>query len=190
LLTPGVGTPVTATVAGTPVGPVQLLWRATASQAFTAIDMTSTGNGNYSATLPAFGCSETPQFYYAFTEQSCGPVSFPSGAPANFLSADVGTLQTVFQDNFQTNLGWTPSNLGATSGDWQRGVPGQRSGLGLRSRERRRRQRLVLVDAKRGRQHRRRRRRGAIALAAARSVRRRSAGRVPVLSAPHRRRRK
>jgi hypothetical protein len=123
LLAPGATTPVTATIAGTPSGPVQLLWRASASQAYTAINMTSQGNGNYSESLPAFGCGDAPQFYYAFTEQSCGAQTFPSGAPANALSALVGTQQVVFNDNFQTDTGWTPTNLGATTGNWQRGVP-------------------------------------------------------------------
>jgi hypothetical protein len=29
----------------------------------------------------------------------------------------------VFSDNFETDTGWTAENLGASSGDWQRGVP-------------------------------------------------------------------
>ncbi|MCP4633375.1 MAG: T9SS type A sorting domain-containing protein, partial [candidate division Zixibacteria bacterium] len=34
----------------------------------------------------------------------------------------------VFEDNFETNQGWTAENLGATSGDWQRGIPVNDSG--------------------------------------------------------------
>lgn len=30
---------------------------------------------------------------------------------------------SVIQDDFETNMGWTTSNASATSGDWQRGVP-------------------------------------------------------------------
>lgn len=123
LLVPNTTTPVTASIFGTPSGPVQLLWRASTAQSYAAINMSSQGNGNYSASLPAFACGATPQFYYAFTEQSCGAFTFPSGAPASVLSAGVGSLQTVFSDNFQSDLGWSPSNLGASSGDWQRGVP-------------------------------------------------------------------
>lgn len=32
-------------------------------------------------------------------------------------------VRTVIYDNFENDLGWTPSNLGATGGFWQRGVP-------------------------------------------------------------------
>jgi hypothetical protein len=35
----------------------------------------------------------------------------------------VGTATTIFNDNFETDMGWTTENLGATTGDWERGVP-------------------------------------------------------------------
>jgi hypothetical protein len=35
----------------------------------------------------------------------------------------VGELVVLFADDFETDQGWTAVNLGATSGDWQRGVP-------------------------------------------------------------------
>jgi len=31
--------------------------------------------------------------------------------------------KVLFVDNFESNQGWTTENLGALSGDWQRGVP-------------------------------------------------------------------
>ncbi len=41
------------------------------------------------------------------------------GCPCIITPADT----QVFTDNFQTNLGWTATVSGATSGGWQRGVP-------------------------------------------------------------------
>jgi hypothetical protein len=32
-------------------------------------------------------------------------------------------LNPVFADNFETNTGWVAENLGATDGDWERGIP-------------------------------------------------------------------
>jgi hypothetical protein len=32
-------------------------------------------------------------------------------------------MSVAISDNFETNQGWTAVNLGATSGDWQRGIP-------------------------------------------------------------------
>ncbi|MCH7961005.1 MAG: hypothetical protein IIC49_01590 [Planctomycetes bacterium] len=48
----------------------------------------------------------------------------PNGAPANsFETFSADDITISFHDNFETNTGWTVENLGATSGDWQRGVP-------------------------------------------------------------------
>ncbi len=123
LLARATTTPVSATAAGTVVGGVNLFWRANPSANFAPIAMTNVAGGVYQASLPAFGCADSPQYYYAFTEQTCGLVTFPIGAPGAVLSAQVGEQQFTFSDNFETDLGWTPTNLGATAGDWQRGVP-------------------------------------------------------------------
>jgi hypothetical protein len=123
LLAPAATTPVQAVIAGTPVGPVQLFWRPNSSASFTALAMTQFIGGTYTAELPAFGCSDSPQYYYAFNEQSCGALTYPAGAPANVLDAEVGVLQPSFADNFETDTGWTTSIAGATAGQWERGVP-------------------------------------------------------------------
>jgi hypothetical protein len=123
LIAPATTTDVLARVAGDPVGPVQLLWRPNSSASFTAIAMTNIAGGTYSAQLPSFGCADSPQFYYAFNEQSCGLLTYPAGAPANVLEADVGLLQPTFADDFESDTGWTTSVAGATAGQWQRGVP-------------------------------------------------------------------
>ena len=47
----------------------------------------------------------------------------PVGAPGTVYTATVGTSNVVFSDDFESNTGWTPTNLGAATGDWQRGVP-------------------------------------------------------------------
>jgi hypothetical protein len=123
LLAPNAPTPVRAEVAGAPVGAAQLLWRPDANAPFTAVDLAGSGPGMWTGALPGFACGDAPQYYYAFTDSSCGVLTDPPGAPALVRGAAVGTLTTLLQDTFETDLGWTPSVLGATSGQWQRGVP-------------------------------------------------------------------
>ena len=123
LVTPLQSTPVTATISGQPTGTVRIVWRASASMPWARVDMASTGAGAYSGSLPAFLCSETPQWYYEFDEQVCGLVTFPTTAPLAPLSAQVGSATTTFSDNFQADLGWTTAIVGASAGQWQRGVP-------------------------------------------------------------------
>ena len=50
-------------------------------------------------------------------------VTSPAGAPADAYIAMVGAYETLFSDNFETNLGWTVVNSGLTDGAWNRGTP-------------------------------------------------------------------
>ncbi|MHC4089699.1 MAG: S8 family serine peptidase, partial [Planctomycetota bacterium] len=77
----------------------------------------------YQATLPAAGCTDTPEYYFSAQGSITGVVFQPAGAPAEVFTAEVGEFVTVFAENFETDQGWSAVNLGATSGDWQRGVP-------------------------------------------------------------------
>lgn len=93
--------------------------------AFTAQVMTPGANSLYVGTLPAPQCGDTPQFYISATNASCGAVSSPPGAPTNFHAPTLagGVEVALVSDNFQTDLGWSTTVNGATSGQWQRGVP-------------------------------------------------------------------
>ncbi len=122
LLAPGVPTPVSATVMGTVVGNVELYYRYDGGS-YNSVVMTDQGGGLYAADLPAPDCDDLPEFYFAFTDATCGLVTSPDGAPGTVHTAEVGTLTAVFVDDFESDTGWTPENLGATTGDWQRGVP-------------------------------------------------------------------
>ncbi len=125
---PNVPTPIIVQITGTPVGPVQALWRPNANAGYIALDLVAQGNGMYGGNLPAFACSDSPELYFAFTDASCGALTDPPNAPLNVYAIEIGTLATTFADAFETDTGWTPTNLGATSGDWQRGIPVNDSG--------------------------------------------------------------
>jgi hypothetical protein len=81
-------------------------------------------SGNlYQATLPAAGCADHPEYYFSAQGSINGVVYYPAAAPATVLTATIGEVVTIIADNFENDLGWIAANLGATSGDWQRGVP-------------------------------------------------------------------
>jgi len=110
--------------AGTVAGSPTLHYRYQGG-AFVALAMTAGSGALYSASLPAPQCGDTPQFYISAQNAGCGLVTNPSGAPAVFhsLSVSGGVAVDVFADNFQTDKGWTTAIVGATAGQWQRGVP-------------------------------------------------------------------
>ncbi|MCP4584022.1 MAG: T9SS type A sorting domain-containing protein [candidate division Zixibacteria bacterium] len=87
------------------------------------------GPNIYDAVFPAIPCPDTVYYYFSVEQVGGGTVYNPIGAPSNNYSAvSVLGFITTFEDNFQTDLGWNAENLGASSGDWQRGVPVNDSG--------------------------------------------------------------
>jgi hypothetical protein len=122
LLAPNTPTPLSAEVAGSTSGSATL-WVRPGPGTFTPIAMTNQGGGHWTATLPPASCSATPQFYYSFTDAQCGVATDPAGAPNNVHTASVGTPVPVLLDNFENNLGWASSTIGATAGLWVRAVP-------------------------------------------------------------------
>jgi len=90
---------------------------------FLTSPLTTIGGDLYEATLPSAGCDATPEYYVSAQGDSGATVSNPLNAPTTIYTALVGTIVTTMEDNFETDQGWTAENLGASSGDWQRGVP-------------------------------------------------------------------
>ena len=86
--------------------------------------LSAQGGTSYLAQLPALACGG--ELHYYFTAQSTNGTTWkePFGGQNDPYRALIGDGQTVvFQDDFETNQGWTASNLGATGGDWDRGTP-------------------------------------------------------------------
>ncbi len=124
-MTIGQATNVTVQVAGSVVAGSATMHYRYQGGVFAAQTMTSAGGALYTGTLPAPVCGDTPQFYFSVQHVTCGTLTQPSGAPTSFYAASLGggVAVDVFVDDFQTDLGWTTSFSGATSGQWQRGVP-------------------------------------------------------------------
>lgn len=89
------------------------------------------GRGLYRATLPAAVCGDTPEFFFAASGSRYGTVYSPRDAATNNYACVVGSTETVFADDFESDLGWTVENdPGLTAGAWERGIP---EGEGYRS---------------------------------------------------------
>ncbi|MHC4218074.1 MAG: S8 family serine peptidase [Planctomycetota bacterium] len=90
---------------------------------YSTATMTAMGGDIFRATLPAMACTDVPEFYFSAEGTLSGVVFNPANAPTGTYTPMVGTETVAFSDNFEADQGWTAENLGASSGDWQRGVP-------------------------------------------------------------------
>jgi hypothetical protein len=118
---PLIGIEVTPGTQNVVLGSVVTMVRGRAG--FSPSPMRSVGGDRYELTMPTTVCGPAVEYYIEAMGDGGAIVRFPESAPAQTLSYRIGTLDTVFSDDFETNTGWAVENLGATSGDWQRGVP-------------------------------------------------------------------
>lgn len=83
----------------------------------------SSGPGHYDFFLPELPCGETAEFWVEAPTVE-GPVfTGPSRAPVERIARPVRTgSAVVFEDTFESDLGWTVSG-DAAAGVWERGVP-------------------------------------------------------------------
>ncbi len=87
--------------------------------------MTNIGGNQYRAALPNVPCGADVEYWITVDDNQGRSFSDPATAPADrHVAYGAYGLNTVFEDNFETNLGWTVSDSGSlTSGTWERGNP-------------------------------------------------------------------
>jgi hypothetical protein len=91
---------------------------------FQTSPLVSQGGELYLATLPPAQCDDTPEFYFSAEGTESGVVYQPPGAPDNTFNAAVGEVVMIWEDDFNTDQGWTVENSNdLTAGAWERGIP-------------------------------------------------------------------
>ena len=86
--------------------------------------MTSIGADLYEVELPAGDCGQILAWYVSAESQTAVLYTEPRSAPDQYFESTIadGSID-VFVDDFEADHGWVSVNLGASSGDWQRGTP-------------------------------------------------------------------
>ena len=85
--------------------------------------MVEIGTNQYDAIFPPTQCGSVVNYYVSVQSDQGDSVSEPGDAPTSFFTAiSAGVTSVVFEDDFESNTGWTVSG-DATDGQWQRGVP-------------------------------------------------------------------
>lgn len=84
-----------------------------------------TGSGTtFSGAIPAQREGAVVEYWFSAAETAVGAeFTAPLFAPANAYRYYVGTLNTVFSDDFEQDRGWTHGGDRASEDDWERGNP-------------------------------------------------------------------
>lgn len=88
------------------------------------IAMNEVQSNIYDATFPAIECGRQVAYYVSARTTQNTLVTDPGNAPTSSFSALSAFGVTIFfDDNFETDRGWTVQNENLTDGAWERGIP-------------------------------------------------------------------
>ncbi|MEM7229297.1 MAG: choice-of-anchor B family protein [Planctomycetota bacterium] len=91
---------------------------------YVSVPLTPMGGDMYEASIGVLECPGSLEFFISAESQLGlvwrGPAE---GASAPFTALVATGFNGLFADDFEIDRGWSATNLGASSGDWQRGVP-------------------------------------------------------------------
>ena len=95
---------------------------------FTAVPMTQNSATEFEAVFPASTCGDEVVYYITSESLSGATQNSPTGAPVEGTFSTIssfGPAVIAFDDNFQSDTGWTVSGgpANAASGRWERAVP-------------------------------------------------------------------
>ncbi|MHC4944342.1 MAG: C25 family cysteine peptidase [Planctomycetota bacterium] len=91
---------------------------------FTTTALTPMGGEYFEAVIPHTRPGDQPEFY--FTAQGDGGtlISRPPDAPSEVYSFEVFLVQKMWEDDFETDQGWTVENIDVEDGAWEHAEPG------------------------------------------------------------------
>jgi len=113
---------VSGAYGGTPVSGSGMLYCNVDGHGWVPSAMTEVAADLYEATLPAAPCDSRVSFYVGAEEAVMG-MQYDPDPSAPYEAVVATTMVAAMEDDFETDQGWTNEVLGATSGQWQRGVP-------------------------------------------------------------------
>ncbi|MBU1698528.1 MAG: PepSY domain-containing protein, partial [Candidatus Eisenbacteria bacterium] len=92
---------------------------------FSNVGMTNVGGDDFAGYIPAQAACTFVEYYIYGEDDNAFSATHPSNAPVSLHGFYVGEITTVFEDDFETNLGWSVGDTGddATTGVWERCDP-------------------------------------------------------------------
>lgn len=106
-------------IGGTPVPGTGRMYYSISDGPYVDVAMAESAPNEYIAVLPAIGCGDYVDYYFSVEEQSEGVVYDHDDDPYHAIASTV--VDTLFADDFETDLGWSFSGL--PFDEWERGAP-------------------------------------------------------------------
>jgi hypothetical protein len=100
-----------------------LCYRFDSGNSYTDVPLTPLGGDLFEALIPSTKPGDEPQFYFSARTAGGSTVYYPENAPAEVLSFDVCIQVARFEDDFETDRGWTVQNPYILDGPWERADP-------------------------------------------------------------------
>jgi hypothetical protein len=119
---PYVAVATAASNIGATINSVTLNYRVGWTGAFTALPMTNTSGNDWSASIPGQVSPARVFYYVVAVDSAANNATYPTGGAGAAAYFSIGSLATVFTDDFETAKGWTAS-AGANVGSWERADP-------------------------------------------------------------------
>lgn len=91
--------------------------------AFSEVTLTDLGGGLFEGTMPNTEPGFEPEFYFQAEGDGGALITLPSDAPSAVYSFDVYFVETVLEDDFEVESGWTVQNTNVDTGEWERANP-------------------------------------------------------------------
>ncbi len=100
--------------------------------AYQTVPLRYQGGDRFMTAIPAPPCGSSIRYYIEARDTQGHATYYPRGGVSNPLQAFVALgFQTLVEDTFDTDLGWTVQSFSLTGGGWVRGIPRGTSQNGL-----------------------------------------------------------
>ncbi|MEW6743211.1 MAG: lectin like domain-containing protein [Planctomycetota bacterium] len=100
-----------------------LHYRFDPADSFSTAGFTPLGGDLYEAILPNTRPGDQPEFYFSAQGDGGSTIFSPPTAPADVYSFEVCFVESLFEDDFEQDLGWTVENQDLADGAWERAIP-------------------------------------------------------------------
>jgi len=90
---------------------------------FQTVGVTPLGGDLYEAVIPNTKPGDFPEYYFSAQGDGGTTMYSPSDAPASLYSFEVYFVEVAFEDDFETNKGWSVQSQNISTGEWERANP-------------------------------------------------------------------